>query len=137
MKNASRNIEPREIPSDVSVNYPVESAIIPTSFWLGGLKIDVVFDESLIKSKNIIGEARYCKQQILLDPSMAPLQMLEQSFMHELVHWIFYMMGEDEMRGNEKLVDLFAHFLYQAKMTEQKEITQTLSSDLSAELQGE
>lgn len=120
MNDTSRKIEARELPATVNTPAHVDSAIIPSSFWLGGLKISVELDDTLIRSKSVIGEARYNKQQIVLDPSMAPLQMLEQCYYHELVHWIFYMMGEDELRNNEKLVDLFAHFLYQARMTEQR-----------------
>ncbi len=93
------------------------SSIIPKSFWLGGLKIDVHFDESLVVEKNVIGQASYTAQEILIDPSVAPLQFVEQSYLHELVHWIFYMMSEQELCNNERLVDLFAHFLYQALST--------------------
>jgi len=90
-----------------------KSNIIPNSFMLGGLKIDVEIDETL-KEKNMIGQANYVAQMIKIDPTISTLQFVEQSFVHELVHWIFYMIDEDELRQNEKLVDLFAHFLYQA-----------------------
>lgn len=113
------------------------SSIIPTSFWLGGLKIDVVYDNTMVKTKQVIGEARYANQQIRLDPSVAPMQTVEQSFYHEMVHWIFYVMGEEELRNNEKLVDLFAHFLYQARVTEQKETTSVVEPGVTAASQGE
>jgi hypothetical protein len=120
MNDRSRRIESREIETSSHAATIVESTIIPSSFWLGGLKINVEFDDSLVRTKQCIGEARYSKQMITLDPSVAPLQMLEQSYCHELVHWIFYVMGEEELRNNERIVDLFAHFLYQARMTEKR-----------------
>ena len=95
----------------------IESSIIPASFMLGGLTINIVRDDSMVSTRGLIGEARYTSQQICLDASVAPLQSLEQSYLHELTHWIFYLMNEDELRNNERLVDLFAHFLYQAMVT--------------------
>ena len=93
------------------------SSIVPSSFMLGGLKINVQFDYNMISSKKCIGEARYSDQLIILDPGTTPRQTVEQAFVHELTHWIFYMMNEDELRNNEKLVDLFAHFMYQVLST--------------------
>lgn len=117
MNNASRKVESREVQSTGDVTTYFSSTIIPSSFMLGGLTINIVRDDSMVCTKGIIGEARYTSQQICLDASVAPLQSLEQSYLHELTHWIFYMMNEDELRNNERLVDLFAHFLYQAMVT--------------------
>lgn len=126
MQNLSRKVEAQGLQATDSADVlQPDSSIIPTSFWLGGLKIDVVYDNTMVKTKQVIGEARYAYQQILLDPSVAPKQTVEQSFFHEMVHWIFYVMGEEELRNNEKLVDLFAHFLYQARMTEQRAIPES------------
>ena len=117
MKNPFRKIENIALQQAVREYSQIESDIIPSSLWLGGLKIDVVYDDTLVKIKQLIGEAKYSEQKIFLDPSVAPLQTLEQSYIHELVHWILYMMGENELRSNERIVDLFAHFLYQARVT--------------------
>jgi rubrerythrin len=121
MSDPSRKIETREIRTNEVTGTEVESSIIPSSFWLGGLKIDVEYDNTLARNKNFIGEARYSEQRVVLDPSVSPIQTLEQSFLHELVHWIFYLMNEDELRNNEKIVDLFSHFLYQALVTAKHE----------------
>ena len=117
MHNTSRRIEATVPQSADTFATHFESSIIPTSFTLGGLTIDVVLDDTLVKSKNMLGEASYSKQMIRLDASAAPRQTVEQAFIHELTHWIFYVMNEDELRNNEKLVDLFSHFLYQALVT--------------------
>ena len=82
-------------------------------FELAGIPIEVIKEIGLVDRKSIIGEARYSKQQIAIDPNAAPKETTEQSLWHELVHWCLYIMGEDELRTNEKFVDLFAHLLYQ------------------------
>lgn len=137
MNNPSRKFESIIPQQTEQSDSHTPSSIIPTSFWLGGLKIDVVYDNTMVKTKQVIGEARYVNQQIRLDPSVAPMQTLEQSFIHELVHWIFYVMGEEELRNNEKLVDLFAHFIYQARVTEQRRTASANESEVTDSHQGE
>jgi hypothetical protein len=120
MHDTSRRIE--TTPQTVTATATrFESTIIPSSFMLGGLTIEVVRDETMVRTKSLIGEARYNEQVIRIDTGAAPLQTVEQTFIHELVHWIFYLMNEDELRNNEKLVDLFSHFLYQALVTAKHE----------------
>ena len=120
MSDNNRNIEAPELQAPGNSGKPFESAIIPKSFWLGGLQIDVNYDENLYKNKKIVGEARYPLQSIALDPSITKKQSIEQCYFHELTHWILYVMNEDELRSNEKFVDMFATFLYQARVTEQR-----------------
>ena len=86
---------------------------IPKSFKLGGITVTVEADNEMIARKKVIGEARYNSQMITMDMEGAAREITEQSFLHELVHWIFYIMGEDKLRCNERVVDLFAQFLYQ------------------------
>jgi hypothetical protein len=118
MSNTSRKIDSQESLSTETTGNQFVSAIIPQSFWLGGLKIDVSYDENLYRNRKIVGEAQYLAQKIILEPSILNKQSIEQNFHHEMVHWILFMMSEDELRCNEKFVDLFAHFLYQARVTE-------------------
>ena len=114
MHDNSRRID---IPEAEATNDVFSSSLIPKSFMLGGLKINVQFDTNLSSKKKVIGEAHYAKQMIRLDPSIALVQSVEQASLHELTHWIFYVMNEESLRNNEKIVDLFAHFLYQALTT--------------------
>jgi len=117
MHDANRRIDTAsKQQSEVTVP-PFRSTIVPKSFMLGGLKINVQLDDTLVNTKKVIGEARYAEQVVILDSSAAPRQTVEQAFIHELTHWIIYVMNEDELRNNEKLVDLFAHFMYQALVT--------------------
>jgi hypothetical protein len=87
---------------------------IPQKFELGGLTIDVVRDNTLVEKTGIIGKCVYEKLQIIIDEEATPSDFTEQSYLHELVHWILYTMNEHELRDNDKFVDVFATFLYQA-----------------------
>ena len=86
---------------------------IPKKLELAGLTIDIC-NSPTIKEENMIGQAAYAEQKIYLDFNLAPKDITEQAFWHELIHWIFFMMNEEELRQKEKLIDLMAHFLYQA-----------------------
>jgi peptidyl-tRNA hydrolase len=86
---------------------------IPQTFQLAGIKVNVVREDNLVDTRKCIGEARYSRQEIAIDTKSAPDNLTEQSFLHELVHWILYIMNEDEKRNNEQFVDTFAHLLYQ------------------------
>ena len=61
MSNTSRQIEAKDVQTVAPTAEKVKSAIIPSLFWLGGLKIDVVFDKNLYKTKNLVGEAQYTR----------------------------------------------------------------------------
>ena len=88
--------------------------MIPHSFQLAGFTIKVVIDPQLYKEKKITAEAQYTKNQIVIDPTILGIAGLEQCFYHELVHWIYYVMNEHELRMDEKHVDMMAHLLYQS-----------------------
>ena len=137
MSDTSRKIDAPESMTPGNASKPFESAIIPDSFWLGGLKIDVVFDENFYKTRKIVGEAQYPPQRIILDSTIMSRQSIEQNYHHEMVHWILYMMNEDDLRTNEKFVDLFAHFLYQARATEHREASSAQNDDRASSQQGE
>jgi len=121
MSDNSRNIDAKEGQFVGNNAKPFESDIIPSSLWLGGLKIDVIYDENLHKNRRIVGEARYPSQSIVLDSVILSKQLMEQNFFHELTHWILYVMNEDDLRNNEKFVDVFAYFMHQALVTRQWE----------------
>lgn len=106
--------KPKINPSIVKGFY---SPSIPKVFQLGGLKIDVLFQKPVAEVPGMLGAAVYATQQILLDPTIASQQTVEQAYLHELTHWILFTMGERELCSNEKFVDVFAHFLYQAMTT--------------------
>ena len=87
---------------------------LPKKVQLAGFDIDVIFKEGLHKKYGCLGLASYDTQEIWIEPKIRHEQMRQQTFMHELVHWILFTMGEFELQKNEKFVEVFAHFLYQA-----------------------
>lgn len=93
--------------------------IIPKKFKLAGMDVDVVNNNTLCDNHKAVGHAIYAEGKIEVDIDSVSAQVAEQSFLHELVHWILYMMGNDELRNNEQFVDLFAHFLYQYEQTKE------------------
>ena len=94
---------------------------IPKSFDLAGLTITVVEDNTMVANKHVIGEARYASQQILIDKEAASEDLTHQSFLHEVTHWILYVMGKEDLRNNEEFVDLFAQFWYQYEKSKKME----------------
>jgi hypothetical protein len=90
---------------------------IPTTVQLAGLTITTTIDDNLFKERKILGEARYPQQQILVDGDLLHDQSKQQNYCHELVHWILYVMSEDDLRNNEKFVETFSFFLHQALST--------------------
>jgi Zn-dependent peptidase ImmA (M78 family) len=91
--------------------------MIPVKFKLGGLDITIEYQNDLAKTKGLSGQAVYTEQKIVLDGSAQHEQSIEQTFCHELVHYILSTMGEEDLCNNEKFVDVFATFLHQVKVT--------------------
>ena len=87
---------------------------IPYEISLAGITVAVQMKDDLLKTKGTIGEANYQEQMIYLNPDVAPIQTLQQTYIHEVTHWILFMMNEHDLRNNEKFVDVFAHFMHQA-----------------------
>jgi hypothetical protein len=95
---------------------------IPKSFQLGGHTISVRFDDTLLHQNDALGEARYRDFEIVLQKptkdNPIPPTKLEQVFLHEKVHFLFYIMNEHDLRGDEKIVDLLATLFHQSVKTE-------------------
>ena len=87
---------------------------VPKKFDVGGITVDVI--DEVIAAKTI-GEARYAKQQIAINMKAAPQDTVNQTFIHELTHWILFIMGKNELCNDEQFVDVFAHLLCQAFKT--------------------
>lgn len=85
---------------------------IPNEVNIAGISIRVEFSTDL--PEGCIGKADYQNQKIVINKDFAGRHLTEQTFYHELVHWILFVMGENELKGNERFVDLFSHFIYQA-----------------------
>lgn len=129
--DASRKIETEQLQAN---NEGFSSKLIPKSFNLGGLTVNVEFDDNLCKNKKMIGEAQYHMLRIVLDTVTTKHQMIEQCFYHKLVHWILYVMNEDELRNNEKFVDVFSQFLYQSVITAKQESVASVEAHSNEEI---
>jgi hypothetical protein len=88
--------------------------IIPKAIELAGLRVTTEIQDDLHAKRGILGEAQYTNLKILLDGTVLHPILHEQNYIHELVHFILYVMSEDELRNNEKFVETFAFLLHQA-----------------------
>lgn len=83
-----------------------------------GHTIPIVWDENLIHKHDAYGLADYRNFTIRLQTSSSqfpiPRTVIEEAYVHELVHWALKMLAEDEMASDEKLVHNLAAVLYQA-----------------------
>jgi hypothetical protein len=110
---------------------------IPKRFKLLGRTITVEYDPMLDSRHGLRGEARYTSDTIALQPTTdtfvrSPCH-LEQTFLHEMVHFILEGMNEHDLRGNEKFVDNFSALLHQALTTAEYEEDYTLIKTASIE----
>lgn len=94
---------------------------IPKRFKLFGQTIEIVFDEKLFVNEDMFGSAEYRKSKILIQPKISGNSlndyMIEETFFHELLHWILYKLDEHKLRSNEKFVDGVSQLLHQAFQT--------------------
>lgn len=102
--------------------------IIPKSFKLGGLTVNVKFNPAIQHDEDKFASASYRTTEITLMPSTEhiprPQALIEQDFCHELVHHITYHAGDaigselkEHLHRNEGFVNLFALLLHQALTT--------------------
>jgi len=87
--------------------------VIPHNIKIGGIDVKVERDPELMRTQHVAGMACYEHQKIIIDPTIEGLDILQQTFIHEVVHFILYVMGKQELRQNEEFVDSFAHLAYQ------------------------
>ena len=101
--------------------------LIPKRFKLYGQIIEVVMINTLDYDDNCRGQADYRNNQIKLqspgDQICMPPTHVEQSFFHELVHYLFNAAGYDEDRKDEVKVERISNLLHQALTTAEYEPT--------------
>lgn len=101
---------------------------IPVRFRLLGQTIEVKSDDAHYRDTDWEGSASYRRNEIKLQSNgpQIPLkpEMIEQTFLHELVHYICYQAGaavnhelKKPLHQNEEFVDLFAGLLHQTLTT--------------------
>ena len=93
---------------------------IPKEFNLFGHVIKVEYDKDLANKHQTVGFAVYRENKIQLQAESKHITQktdVEQAFLHEAVHLILNQMGENELRDNEKFVDVLASLLHQMLVT--------------------
>ena len=100
---------------------------IPKRFRLYGQVISVVWDKDLRNEADATGHAVFRNNKVIIQKSLKGCprtrEQLEQTFLHELTHWILYSMSEkwDEKEGwmhqDESHITKFAGLLHQALTT--------------------
>ena len=100
------------------MNQPVT---IPQAFYLFGQRIAVEWTDDLVDSEDCVGRTSYRRHKILLQkPSVAisrPDTAMEVTFFHEVMHYVFHVLREDDLRDNERLVELVSQALHQVFAT--------------------
>lgn len=94
---------------------------IPRRFMLGGVMIDVEFDDDTCEGQEALGLAEFHRNRILLKRANAGRERavddIEQVFFHELLHFVFRFSGEKKLSEDEVKIDRIARMLHQAFRT--------------------
>lgn len=94
---------------------------IPKSFSLFGQVITVHHNDGLAHANDTTGEARFRSNAIYLQSNTngypVPHSKIEQTFFHELTHFMLHAMSSDRLNKDEVFVDTFASLLHQALTT--------------------
>lgn len=79
---------------------------IPNKFKLFNHEISVIMDENLQSLTDNWGTCNFHSKLLKIDSKISK-DFQEQTFLHELIHVIFFYLGEKELAENEKLVNSF------------------------------
>jgi predicted SprT family Zn-dependent metalloprotease len=92
---------------------------IPKKLVLFGETITIKYDDNLNDREEYIGAAHYKYNEIILQrPNhVFNKERIEQTFYHELIHYILHKLGYHKLKTDEKLVDTIGSLLYQAHKT--------------------
>ncbi len=95
--------------------------VIPKSIELMGETIKIKFVDTLTKSDDAVGMAKFRENIIELqrDSKVYPRnnEQITKTFFHELTHWIFFKLKKKDLNDDEELVDSIADLLAQAQKT--------------------
>ena len=106
---------------DKTVNQNTLKFKIPSAFYLFGHRYEVQWRDDLCDKEEAVGQSNYRELRVELQRNNAVVtrkpSQIENTFLHELVHCIFWELRENELRSNEKLVQQIAALLHQALTT--------------------
>ena len=86
---------------------------LPKKISMAGFDIAVVPEKMLNTEEQTIGKSLYLEEIIYMDTHECPEDTTKQALMHEMVHWILFIMGRYQLKDDEQFVDMFSHLLYQ------------------------
>ncbi len=98
---------------------------IPKRFKLFGQTIEVEIQEHLNDKTDCRGQTRYRENKIFLQRIdnkyySRPDTSIEQTFCHELVHWILQLM-HNKLDEDEAFIEVFSSLIHQAMATAEYE----------------
>lgn len=106
---------------------------IPERFILLSQEIKVEFVDDLVQDHQAIGMSKFKENRIILQrPSLSykiTKDQVELTFYHELFHFFFHSIGEEDLNRNEKLVELMGNLLLQFNKTAKSRKTQGLKDE--------
>lgn len=89
--------------------------VIPNKFNLAGHTYKVELKKNILTTDSEYGSLNEVTHVMQLQaPDPIPTTRVESTFLHELLHAIFYELGENELDKNERLIDSVANLLHQA-----------------------
>ena len=88
--------------------------IIPSEIQLAGITIKTEASGIKVGGKRMIGVADYDLERIVIDLKAAPIDSVNQTYIHEVLHYVLQILGYDEINSDEQFIDSVAHLLYQA-----------------------
>ena len=93
----------------------------PKEFKIFGQTIKIKYKDTLVQESDQVGQAGFRTNEIILQRNgkniFRPIEQMQQTYLHEVMHMIFNQIGECELRDNEKVVDLIANALHQVFTT--------------------
>lgn len=94
------------------------SSVIPSSFYLGGIKIGVnIKTRQTCPMMQDVCIANHNDQKIYLCPNLASREKTEQAFFRELTRAIVHMQGRHDLVNDDSFLATFACLLHQASST--------------------
>lgn len=87
---------------------------IPDTFKIAGQTWKVVYDRDLIATEDEFGSCNEVTNEIRLQEE-GPIsrERVEATFIHELLHAIFYELGQTNLTADEKLINSLSTLLHQ------------------------
>jgi len=94
---------------------------IPKKFKIVNREIKVEFDKTLLKHEDCMGLAEYRLDRIRIQPSSEANprtdKQIEETYLHEITHWILHIMDYDDLCGDEEFIKRFSRALHQILIT--------------------